>query len=700
MRRLDEPGPVGTGDPLGRAQETDGREPGGGATRAACDRRCDPMTTTATEVDPATVAPPVGNRWGFAHLPALDGLRGAAVVAVLLYHGGHLEGGYLGVDLFFALSGFLITSLLLSEYAATGAISLRMFWARRARRLLPAVLLLVAAIALYTRVIARPVDYDMIRADGLATLAYVANWHTILGGGSYWKANLAPSPFQHTWSLAIEEQFYLLWPLVVVAVIRRRPRSVDRTVGVLAGVCAVLAALWFVGLHALGATSTRVYQGTDTRAGALLGGAALAAWCRLRPPDPERPGRERMLGRAAVVATLVLGAMWLWLPGTSAWLYRGGLPLASGLALLLVAAVARRAPGPLTPLLSVRWLRWLGLISYGLYLWHWPIFQALKQRNGDLPLLGDVVLGDGALFALQVGLSLLAAVISYRLVEQPIRRGALPPRLAGPAAVAGLALAAVVIAVATVGGITLAGQKHDFGTAAEYVPRGPQVLFVGDSVAQSLVLNPIEDPFAFGINPVNRTYPGCLPVGQGREVQNFSQEAFDPAPCFRRLATELPEMNPDAVVLNVGSRPNERLLIGGEWVTACDPAYAGAYRTAMADLVRRLRSSGAPVAVVTVARVGENSVAVDEGSDERIACVNRQLEKVAADVDGASLIDVNDFVCPDQEGCIERLDGDDVRPDGIHFSDGPAGDQVSAWIIGEALDQAGLEPAPGTPKRR
>jgi hypothetical protein len=150
----------------------------------------------------------------------------------------------------------------------------------------------------------------------------------------------------------------------------------------------------------------------------------------------------------------------------------------------------------------------------------------------------------------------------------------------------------------------------------------------------------------------------------------------------------------------VGSRPNERLLIGGEWVTACDPAYEGAYRTAMADLVRRLRSSGAPVAVVTVAGVGANSVAVDEGSEERIACVNRQLEKVVADVEGASLIDVNDFVCPDQGGCIERLDGDDVRPDGIHFSDGPAGEQVSAWIIGEALDQAGLEPAPGTPKRR
>ena len=146
---------------------------------------------------------------GFAHVPALDGLRGAAVAAVLAYHAGRLTGGYLGVDLFFVLSGYLITSLLLAEHARTGTIALSAFWGRRLRRLLPAFLFLLGGVALYARYVARPVDLGNIRADGLAALAYVANWHTIFRGSNYWDISLAPSPLQHVWSLAIEEQFYL-----------------------------------------------------------------------------------------------------------------------------------------------------------------------------------------------------------------------------------------------------------------------------------------------------------------------------------------------------------------------------------------------------------------------------------------------------------------------------------------------------------
>ncbi|MCB0971945.1 MAG: acyltransferase, partial [Acidimicrobiales bacterium] len=146
------------------------------------------------------------------HVAALDGLRGLAVLGVLTYHLGHLRGGYLGVDLFFVLSGYLITSLLLAEQRATGRIDLRAFWARRIRRLLPALLVVVAAVGAYAAVAARRVDLATIRADGLATLVYLANWRTIAAGTSYWDISLAPSPLQHTWSLAIEEQFYLLWP--------------------------------------------------------------------------------------------------------------------------------------------------------------------------------------------------------------------------------------------------------------------------------------------------------------------------------------------------------------------------------------------------------------------------------------------------------------------------------------------------------
>jgi peptidoglycan/LPS O-acetylase OafA/YrhL len=153
------------------------------------------------------------------YVAELDGLRGAAVAAVLLFHGGHLRGGYLGVDLFFVLSGYLITSLLLAESGTRGRIALGAFWSRRARRLLPALALMLIGVALYAKFVAQPADLRQIRLDGLATIGYVANWRYVLEHFSYWSLFTSPSPLQHTWSLAIEEQFYIVWPLVMVSLI-------------------------------------------------------------------------------------------------------------------------------------------------------------------------------------------------------------------------------------------------------------------------------------------------------------------------------------------------------------------------------------------------------------------------------------------------------------------------------------------------
>ena len=169
------------------------------------------------------------------HQPALDGLRGAAVAGVLLFHAGHLRGGYLGVDVFFVLSGFLITSLLLAEGARTGTVALGAFWARRARRLLPALLAVLAFVAVYSLVVASAAERTTIRGDGLATLGYFANWRAIFSGTDYWALFRSPSPLEHTWSLAIEEQFYLVWPLLLVAHCgraapgARRSRAVSRS---------------------------------------------------------------------------------------------------------------------------------------------------------------------------------------------------------------------------------------------------------------------------------------------------------------------------------------------------------------------------------------------------------------------------------------------------------------------------------------
>src|SRR6478735_4160186 len=178
------------------------------------------MSTLTLESEHEAAPAASRSTWGFAHVPALDGLRGAAVAAVLLYHADYLPGGWLGVDLFFVLSGYLITSLLLAERQATDGTALKSFWIRRLRRLMPALLAMLCGVAVYAVIWARAIDLEQIRADGIATLFYVANWHTILQGTSYWDISKAPSPLQHTWSLAIEEQFYFVWPFVVYAIAR------------------------------------------------------------------------------------------------------------------------------------------------------------------------------------------------------------------------------------------------------------------------------------------------------------------------------------------------------------------------------------------------------------------------------------------------------------------------------------------------
>src|SRR4051812_1260724 len=234
------------------------------------------------------------------HVPALDGLRGVAVLGVLAFHLGHLRGGYLGVDLFFVLSGFLITSLLLAEWEHDGRIALGAFWARRARRLLPALFVLIGAVAVYAATSPPALVPSALRGDALATLGYVANWHAVLAHHGYWELFAAPSLLAHTWSLAIEEQLYVVWPLVVVVALRFGRRGLLWTALALA----VASAVPMIIVHGPGDDTARAYSGTDTRAAAVLAGAALAAW------------RGRRVA-ALQLAAVPLAVAWFTVSGTS-----------------------------------------------------------------------------------------------------------------------------------------------------------------------------------------------------------------------------------------------------------------------------------------------------------------------------------------------------------------------------------------------
>ncbi|QTE28889.1 acyltransferase family protein [Pengzhenrongella sicca] len=367
-------------------------------------------------------AAPAGRPAGLPYLPGLDGLRALAVVAVLAYHLGwaRAPGGFLGVDVFFVLSGYLITALLVAEHARTGGIALRRFVARRARRLLPALWTMLLVVCT-TAALAFRGELGELRRDVPAALAYVSNWVTIGADESYFETTGRPPLLAHLWTLAIEGQFYVLWPLVVLLLARRFPGRRRLAWLALAGAglsTAAMAALAVRGGMPIPHDPSPAYLGSATHAMGLLLGAALGAvWAPWRADPgarPRSPWALDLLGGAGVVG-LVL-AFWRFDELDPA-LYRGGFAAVSVLALAAVAAIARPA-SRLGAVLGLAPLRYLGQRSYGLYLWHWPV--AMLTRPGfELP--ASTALATG----LRVALTLALAEASYRLVELPVRRGAL-----------------------------------------------------------------------------------------------------------------------------------------------------------------------------------------------------------------------------------------------------------------------------------
>lgn len=344
---------------------------------------------------------------GRSHVPGLDGLRGIAVAAVVAYHLGLLPGGFVGVDLFFVLSGFLITSLLLSRPPLdTGALS--KWWGRRLRRLTPAVGATVLAVLVAFTAIGSATR--SLAVDAVATLTWWQNWHLIFAEVSYWATEV--SPMRHAWSLSIEEQFYLAWPVAVIAassMARRLDRSPRVGVATIAAVGTVASFGWASYLLATGADLSRIYFGTDTRIGALLLGCLAAAV--VDGITTPRMGRGGAL--AALVSGVVLITLSIVLDPSEVATYRWGLPVAAtaSLVLVLTASFAQ----PVEDVLSRRLLCWIGVRSYAIYLWSWPVQVFLEERWPNSSRFVIVVT--------TVAAALLLADLSLRFVEMPLRLG-------------------------------------------------------------------------------------------------------------------------------------------------------------------------------------------------------------------------------------------------------------------------------------
>lgn len=355
-----------------------------------------------------------GSRLGY--LPGLDGLRALAVLAVIFYHADvvWLTGGYLGVEVFFVVSGYLITSLLLAEYRKENSINLKQFWQRRARRLLPAAFTLVLAVAVYA-ILFLPDEVASLRGDIASAFGYVTNWYLIAAQKSYFEDIGRPSLLKHLWSLAVEEQFYVFFPLLFALVLTRLK---ERGAMWLLLLGAAASAIWMGLLYTPDADPSRVYYGTDTRAAGLLIGAALAFAWKPRASDTLKRGRRWLLDAVGLAALGGLIAAVLLLSEFDPFLYQGGFLLVAAATALVIAAVVHPQSPLLAPLLSIGVLRWIGLRSYSLYLWHFPVFMLTRPQV-------DTTLDGVPLLAFRLGVTLALAELSYRVIETPIRSGAL-----------------------------------------------------------------------------------------------------------------------------------------------------------------------------------------------------------------------------------------------------------------------------------
>jgi len=658
-----------------------------------------------------------------AYQPALDGVRAVAIIAVLLYHGGvsWAQGGFLGVEAFFVLSGFLITSLLVSEWTEIQAIRLGRFWARRARRLLPALFCVIAAVGFYEALAGASRAVPDLLGDGLATLFYVGNWHQIWTGAGYFAQTARPSPLQHTWSLAIEEQFYLVWPLVVLGVLRltgRHDAEPSRRTGALKVLFAVAlagsvaSALEMAWLFHGGAGLDRVYYGTDTRAQGLLAGAALAFGLALRRRLPEGAGRpphrlaQRGLGllgiggMAAVVMSMHFAGE---SGGTGGGLYRGGFLVFDALAVALIASIVLAPSMPAARLLASWPLRAIGQISYGLYLWHYPLFLWLDQQATGL--------AGGWLLALRIGATLAVALLSYFVIEQPIRQQRWPMPLLRALVLPGAAVAVAALVVgssvpAAVGGQTLSDPQGQGAGAKTMAPpaspvswmgdRGPckvalptsvpavrtfytcppvKVMVLGDSMALTLAFGLETDAKQFGVLLDSKAQIGCSFGVRG--PGEWSGQGFFPqfGPCLNQFATWRRQENafrPRALVVLMGYWDCFDREWDGRDVHIGEPTFDAYLFSRMELFVRTDGAGGIPIILLTVPYVDPapfaDGSAPPAASPQRHALINEMLARLAATFPAqVHVVDTDAYVSPGNH-FDWSVNGHACRwSDGIHF---------------------------------
>ncbi|WP_249009327.1 acyltransferase [Conexibacter sp. DBS9H8] len=708
-----------------------------------------------------TVVSSRSHRTELAHVNGLDGLRGLAVIVVVLYHGGvsWANGGFLGVELFFVLSGFLITSLLVREWVSERTVTLRRFWARRARRLLPALFVLVVVIGIFYALKGTYGAVPGLFGDGLSALFYYSNWHQIAVGSSYFAQTGPTSPFQHTWSLAIEEQFYLLWPLLLLGVatlltLRRQRggraapfgRSAIAFLDVMiriSGLLLVASAIDSLVLFHGGSGLNRVYFGTDTRATGLLSGAILAfivarlrltgrlppagwpvlvrtraAGARSRAQRPPWPTPAISLASGAAILLLLI--LVVTVSGDDHWLYPWGFLLTDGLTVAVIAVIVTTPRSIANRVFSMRWLRGVGAISYGLYLWHFPLFLWLNDSATGL--------SGFPLLIVRITVALAVSIASYHLVEQPIRQRRWPawivhglaPVTAG-AGIISLALAASAAAIPTAAtapvptihtdlagtdpacAVTLANtptggavappsaQEASFQTSslARGAVRWPsattttrfrtcppkRALVIGDSIAFTIGVPLLYSEQHYGMAIADAAILGCSFATRGEIDVNGTWETV-PKGCPNEIATWQSQANAfgaNEVIFELGYRDEFNFKWNGQLVHLGEPAFDRYVEARIRRFISVLGENGRrKLLFLSIPFVNPppqaNGSPAPQASTARRDEINRLItEAAAADHNDAAVLHIDRWLAP-QGHYSTDVNGQLCRFDGIHVT--------------------------------
>ena len=642
-----------------------------------------------------------------AYRPQIDGIRALAVLAVVLFHLGFgwIPGGFIGVDVFFVLSGYLISGLLISEALKRDSITLSRFYARRARRLLPAAWLVIVFSVVVGRAVSSPLEYENLRRHAMSAVLYVANWDWVGVDRGYFATDTNPSPLIHFWSLAVEEQFYVVWPALVLGCLwlaRRTSRPLLDVVAVAFGAITVVS----IGLAVTLTPSQAAYYGTHTRAFELSAGGLLAVVLQRRTQvfsisgNTASPRRANQEAAVALSGTGLVGVLWLMRTVTGSTSYPGWTAVAvTAVTVLLIAGVDIGDSTVPAGLFGAALPAWIGRLSYSIYLWHWPIIVFWKDDLGVVALSA---------------LILAASALSYYLVEQPIRRRLLPTMAFWKVAVAGVTVSGVlgllVVPVLLRNSALEAAAvaaRHDISHPPPGCPyaapgwpspqqsdvcllydgAGSTVLLVGDSHAQmwAPALQALAGPSDWRL--ISLTRSKCAPTDFTVARNSDTEQATTAGQttgqiCTRWRHVTYPAMveryHPDFVILGARSQIYD-IRVGSRVVREGDPDYAALWRRSWLQPFDTFTAEGAKLLVMSplptlpawtmdcVAKASDDSCSFDESKDAETMHAMSVLERLDKRDPAVDILDVNSLVCPGGV-CPGVLDGVIVHHDQSHVT--------------------------------